>query len=103
MNTVEGNKLIALFLGWEAEYHKSWDALMPVVEKIEELSWKFAGDDVRSHSFSITRTHVCITGYTGVGQDFLFYQTPYGKSPETKIQAVWDAVTHFINEYNQNK
>lgn len=58
MNTLEGNKLIAVFSGlkdpmyngiWldsikfrafyteELEFHTSWDWLMPVVEKIERL------------------------------------------------------------------
>jgi hypothetical protein len=51
METTENNKLIAEFmdypdLGTEGDfsylkYHKSWDWLMPVIEKIETLGYKF--------------------------------------------------------------
>lgn len=39
---MENNKLIAEFMGWdngiiELKFHASWDWLMPVVEKIEQV------------------------------------------------------------------
>ena len=43
MNTIENNKLIAEFMGYDRgvsdlmDYNTSWDWLMPVVEKIESL------------------------------------------------------------------
>ena len=63
MNTIENNKLIAEFMGiWpnnegvyhiskhkayhveNLSYHKSWDWLMPVVQKILDISFQDQGD-----------------------------------------------------------
>lgn len=111
MNTIEGNKLIAEFMGipkcdrhtdgecghykfgsgiylWpqEMQYHTSWDWIMPVVEKIEGMDY-------------------CITIEKGGGQ------TQYCKiiqskrlfadafSHNAKIEAVYSAVLQFIQWY----
>ena len=36
MNIEEANKLIAKFMDGSAEYHSSWDALMPVIVKLKQ-------------------------------------------------------------------
>ena len=36
MKIEEANKLIAEFMGGSAEYHSSWDALMPVIVKLKQ-------------------------------------------------------------------
>ena len=36
MNIQEANKLIAEFMDGSAEYHSSWDALMPVIVKLKQ-------------------------------------------------------------------
>lgn len=101
---LNGNKLIAEFMGktistdgisWFDEnfrsinnYHKFWDVLMPVVEKIESLGYP-----------------VKITSkYCSVARDYT-YKEPLVVSEfrDTKIQKVYDIVTGFIEWYNENK
>ena len=36
MNIEEANKLIVEFMDGSAEYHSSWDALMPVIVKLKQ-------------------------------------------------------------------
>ena len=108
---LEGNKLIAEFLGQEAitgriadeqrKFHTSWDWLMPVVEKIEKLGY-----------------HVDINCYLGEQRCMIWEGTPQGdggKFPnyiadtekdwnsDTKIQTTWLSVIQFIQWYNKNK
>ena len=89
---IEGNKLIAEFMGLSMlhnqtrletlKYHSSWDWLMPVVEKIEQLlPWK---------EFKIYRRTAYLPGfYIGKGKECLIVA-------DTKIEAVWIAVVKFI-------
>lgn len=119
---MKGNKLIAEFMGlqrgkdhagrsiikhWqikgvgyfddkELKYHSSWDWLMPVVEKIEEnhktvIAISYWGD---KHYMNIM---------TGVGlmRSTLDNPSKFMGVGETKIQAVYSAVTQFITWYNQ--
>lgn len=143
-NVLEGNKLIAAFMGYtyfgwnderlpkgypsgwkikpnsrynhkglnlgflcsnhkQLQYHSSFDWLMKVVDKIESLSFDYAGDKVKSCCVDIRKNYVAISGYTGVRQDYTFYQTPYGFNPDSKIHAVWLAVVQFITWYNTTK
>lgn len=118
---VENNKLIAEFIGWteyrglnrkwngsfdtnnlfhvnktveqhEIIFHSSWDWLMPVVEKIENLYE--VGD------FVINSSNVCISGESKSGK---FFGVHYSYSPNTsKIDAVWLACVEFIKWYNEN-
>ncbi len=67
------------------KFHSDWSWLMPVVEKIESLSWEVA---IRSTYCHINRGTVKDFGYT------------YGK---TKIESVYSAVITFINWYNSHK
>lgn len=103
-NITENNKLIAEFMGIEKDkigrfiqrkantenilylqYHSSWDWLMPVVEKIEQMR-----------------------GATVLLKPFFAEILWYGKSivvtaEETKIEATYIMVVKFIKWHNQQK
>ncbi len=113
---IEGNKLIALFDGFEflndnsefcpngyfvmnseeghnnmhhpeeLNYHKSYDWLMPVVEKIESLGY----------GISIERKLCAIYNLPHIGGVIVDL-----KYQESKIKAVYNAVINFIVFYNQ--
>lgn len=121
--TIQGNKLIAEFMGapgdlhWlpqhrepcifqgalqdydehfrsdELKYHLSWDWLMPVVERIESLSFQtFIGlADDGSQKFKVVKGeyHKDVTGCP-VWDD-------------AKIQATWRGVVNFIEWYSKIK
>ena len=112
MNTTENNKIIAEFIGWKEQeedfmfnpktsgstyvksllFHKDWNWLMEVVEKIESIGGAvcigngncvmiiFYLTDVMGESYSKTRELI----------------------GETKIQAVYNACVEFIKWYNEN-
>ncbi len=119
-NIVENNKLIAEFMkfektkqgglyispeGFEWErfldvenyilpnqflFHSSWDWLMKVVEKIENLS-----KEGETYMFSITKFSARVT-YKGSR----IVDLPIDN---TKIEAVYNACVEFIKWYNENK
>lgn len=66
-------------------YHNSWDMLMPVVEKIEEMGFKITFDN----------TECTITN------DDSYIRTQWGKDANTKIIFVYKAVVEFIKWFNQ--
>lgn len=112
------NKLIAEFMGYEIhtpngkafsfkipnmptkftpienlKYHKSWDWLMPVVEKIEcttidndDNSDNFFNVMIEVFECNINGGDICIC-----------------KSGNTKREATYNAVVEFINQYNKTK
>lgn len=112
MTTEEGNKLIAEFMGWYKSpypntptsmylkvpeigeigqsisglsYHQKWDILMPVVEKIRELGFKFIiGDSNR------------VTVYN---KD---YDWRNGSTSDLMLDCVWHGCVQFIKWYNKN-
>ena len=117
MKKEEGNKLIAEFMGFEYDrslpahgggtlitfsikdvvYHASWDWLMPVVEKINEMEFSFEID-----------TWVGVTVYD-YSKNFrpeslieVLKEDEDGNKIST-IKSVWLAVIEFIKWYNQNK
>lgn len=115
--STDGNKIIAHFMdetvgAWMA-YHRSWDWLMPVVEKIENI---FKTKD-RIPSFSISAQSVWfyLPDYS-VKQEFYQPYTPtafyevagcYSEAVEkvkfdTKIEAIYYVVVKFIEWYNEN-
>ena len=75
MNIEEANKLIAEFMGGSAEYHSSWDALMPVIVKLKQevqficFSPSQAQelvddiDDSISYCQGILVTHECVVAF----------------------------------------
>ena len=111
---IEGNKLIAEFMGikqndfghwinknhllgsqsklfdFELKYHSSWDWLMPVVEKIEnDLQDSFNVDIINKNQCEIVRNgNEFICGYG--------FETIY----HSKIKAVYYSVVEFIKWYN---
>lgn len=107
---VKANEKIARFMGWEKDkqgfwigckqgihyalsFHKSWDELMPVVEKIEDLGYYTQSINLRSNPdapkfFSITtREHTCISD-------------AYAKE---KVDAFFECIVKFIDWYNENE
>lgn len=108
MNRQENNKMIAEFMGYENVgtlnnpmydyydnyfqdgsyvphelcYHKSWDWLMPVVDKIEDMGCEI-----------VTTNGKCtISGAND------YYGESIGKS---RRGATYDAIVEFINQYNK--
>lgn len=114
---IEGNKLIAEFMGGQAgcysldrcwwdnltrdelmkwenhlRFEYKWDWLMPVVEKIESDTSKVTG----------VRTYRIIIENNGC----LIYSHKYDNGTITatsKIEATWQAIVDFIKWYNKNK
>lgn len=74
----------------ELEYHKSWDWLIPVVEKIELL------DKVEGCKYSVT---ICndVCRIDTVNEEIVW------RRDSTKIAAVYQAIIEFIKWYNLNK
>ncbi len=80
-------------------YHDSYEEQMRVVEKIEEtVAGPYLGFSVRIEDKRCT-----IFCYPPNEQPSVLYQTPYGSAPETKKQAILDAIIAFIDWYNKNK
>lgn len=123
---IEGNKLIAEFMGWTIEpgmeddkdpyynwnkgfsmallsdllFHEKWDWLMPVVEKIEDC---FGGSImVRIHD---KRCHIEMGTQYGITKKGENIDVPdcYNGFCKTKIEATWKSVVKFIKWYNSQK
>ena len=106
MSTIENNKLIAEFMlnkivpqSWTWEYHKSWDALMPVVEKIESI------EDSNLPYLSYSQNNFCVSIRNGfceiISGDFLMDFDEFSRHSGTKIEATYNAVVEFIKWYNE--
>jgi len=104
---IEGNKLIAEFMGWKCSnnedrwtqpdhskvtglyFHGSWDWLIPVVEKIENLR------EIRDFVISSVGCSILSHGF----KSFISYD-----ECDSKISAVYKSVVEFIKWHNsQNK
>jgi hypothetical protein len=95
MNTTDNNKLLAEFMDFEwyakdeeLEYHKDWNWLMQVVEKIESLDYELFIETfevrIEKHRETLFRQHTKV-------------------SNQTKIEAVYNACVSFVKWYNQTK
>ncbi len=89
MTVIEGNKLIKDFIKDDPSishlrgFNRDWNALMPVVEKIQSLGFKFIiGDRNR------------VTVYN---KD---YDWRNGHTTDSIIECVWHGVVQFIIWYN---
>jgi len=85
------------------KYHSSWESLMHVVEKIESSKVDNWPEPIKFFTFRIESKYCLISGHSGIAQPGVFYQTPYGYEPESKIHATWLAVVEFIKWYNSLK
>ena len=91
---------IEQILGQELKYHKCWNWLMPVVDKIES-------------TFQIGTGNLCKVYISSNNEpkDPFFYCNIYGsednqfngESKNKKIDSVYDAVVDFINWYDKYK
>jgi hypothetical protein len=125
---MEHNKLIAEFMGLKdriendvfysisgydaCQYHKSWDWLMPVVEKIESLDLKEYGyqwegiDGKTEHNNGSICVEIEQNGcwiYMNLSLDpfHTFNEKSRGIDFPTKIEATYAAVVEFIEYYNE--
>ena len=127
---LEGNKLIAIFIGAEfvndapddypkgyyyltseefdlpyaAEdfnFHASWDWLMPVVEKIENQTLQCNRDYYFSMGSVIGGKYQCYIEKSAPGMSKPMYMKGY--KADTFIQAVYISIVKFIKWYNENK
>ena len=86
---------------YRLNYHKDWNLLISVVNKIEGLTMVAYGENIKYFQFKIVNRFCTIMGYSGVRQDMMQYQTPYNFTPASKTHAVILAVVSFIQWYNQ--
>lgn len=95
----------------ELEYHKSWDWLMPVVEKIESLDlkeygyqWEGIDGETMYNNGSIyveiERNHCYIWVDLSLDPPHTINKKTYYIKYDTKIEAVYAAVVEFIEYYN---
>ena len=121
MNTLENNRLIAKFMGMTCgypnddsvmiqatlrgnevvpiesmQYHSSWDWLVPVVEKIENLN---TNNDEYYTDFYFQATNF-VQNYTASFIDRNNLEIAHCDS-ETRIGATYNAVVEFIKWYNE--
>lgn len=74
-------------------YDKSWDWLMPVVEKIELLQYEF--------EIASSGTQIISTAYSE--GDYYDEFTTYDSKEETKIQVVYKAIVKFVKWHKIQK
>jgi hypothetical protein len=81
--------------GKKLNYHSSWDWLMPVVEKIENLEYinREGRFNLGSVNFEENYTAYVIDNGVGLIQE----------EGETKLHATYQAVVQFIEWYNEQK
>ena len=80
------------------QYKKSWEWLMPVVEKIEEIPVKDDNMIVKDHRYTIDMNNTECFIYDCIWNKVIAHGD-YG----TKLNSTYNAVIEFINEYNKNK
>lgn len=85
MNIDTCHEMSTAFMIANFSYHKSWDWLMPVVEKIESLNFRV---DLTSGYIRITQDHIEILHRTIIHED------------ESKLQACYNSLSDFIKWFN---
>ena len=137
MNTEQNNRLIAEFMGakpckqhpnnqlfltikdnknpslqyWHLlKYHKSWDWLMPVIDKIESLDIR--GNDYDFPKVKFLGDHIEIFIYATYRSDYIYWKPwidlrgnlhNHPKQYNSKIEAVYAAIIEFIEWYNEHQ
>ncbi len=102
---MKDNKLIAEFMDLKStglsiykesdyKYHKSWDWLMPVIDKIEN----FIFDENNSYNVTIGSTNYCVIQDSN--GDTIEIIKDNGNS---KLDTTYQAVVEFIKQNNKNK
>lgn len=89
----ENKKMIYALKEQYLKFNTSWDWLMPVVEKIENLYY-----DV-----TITPTGLYIESTEHTEEDFCEQEVYYEQENETKIRVVYRGVIKFIKWYNPQR
>jgi hypothetical protein len=80
----------------ELLFNKSWDWLMPVVEKIEDIQDGDIGDAIRSHLYNVEITQIfCEITECHTSKQIAFVDE------EKKITSAYLAVVEFIKWYNK--
>tara|TARA_R100000654_G_scaffold69337_1_gene98871 strand:+ start:1346 stop:1726 length:381 start_codon:yes stop_codon:yes gene_type:complete len=80
------------------QYKYSWEWLMPVVEKIEEIPIENDNMIVKEHRYKIDMNNTECFIYDCIG-DKVIAHGDYG----TKLNSTYKAVVDFINEHNKKK
>jgi len=85
-----------VYLPNELEYYKSWDWIMPVIDKINGLGKEF--------SFAIFKTYVSLTVEKGgkMYKDFSFAYSEYITAEQTGLEAAFKLVIKFLDWYYKN-
>lgn len=83
---------------FELEYHSSWDWLMPVVEKIDELviPASFINSDYPEHVFTTLSGK---TFWICIGDNHKIFEA----KEDVKIASAWKAITDFLKWYNEKE
>jgi len=106
MTIQEGNKILIDFMGWKnnfpaqypIELHTSWEKLMCVVEKIENIETEYGG--VESHILSPTwNKKIKNECFFWAGDEI---RNITDTKTDSKIEAVWGACVKFIIDYNNH-
>ena len=117
MRTQENNKMIAEFMGIvypkldnvividnvvikenKLQYHRDWNWLMPVVDKIESFQDGEDGDSMRGHLYNFRIEQHFVYILDGESMDVIIEM-----NGDSKLDATYNAVVEFIKEYNKNK
>lgn len=81
------------------QFHSSWDWLMPVVEKIEDLDY----NELVSHTYSIEITGNGSTAYKNIcpkGESNIIYRFNLRNN---RLKCTWIVIIEFIKWYNNQK
>jgi hypothetical protein len=87
-------------------YHESWDALMPVVGRIESHWNPYSDncliDEHEGSDFCIgdNRVEVRTSGYKAGSRIEFDYAAGWSRDKNYKLEATWQACIQFINWYN---
>ena len=85
-----------VYISHQLMYYKSWDWIMPVIDKINGLG--------KEYSFAIFKTYVSLTVEKGgkMYKDFSFAYSEYITAEQTGIEAAFKLIIKFIAWYSEN-